>query len=198
MWFWWYLRGETQSTRVSVSNLFRRIPASESAAVQFSRKCGFSLTLITNWSFFQTHSALFQVCGSDGISYSNECKLRAEACERKKNIVVRYQGLCSKYWYCKHCLSSISARSLCDFSCVYYPHQCLRRLLSWCSTQVKFFSPCLFLFFNHQLILFVFEQNFFQPRWRLIKPMVFGLSLPHILFSVSPNVTQESESVLSS
>ncbi|GBN89747.1 hypothetical protein AVEN_197574-1 [Araneus ventricosus] len=36
------------------------------------------------------------VCGTDGISYINECKLNKEACEQRKKIAVAYQGLCSK------------------------------------------------------------------------------------------------------
>ncbi|XP_049859023.1 agrin-like [Schistocerca gregaria] len=34
------------------------------------------------------------VCASDGISYGNGCKLRAEACRRGRRIVALYQGLC--------------------------------------------------------------------------------------------------------
>ncbi|PRD20193.1 UNVERIFIED_CONTAM: Turripeptide Lol9.1 [Trichonephila clavipes] len=36
------------------------------------------------------------VCGTDGISYTNKCKLRREACEQKTEIAVAYSGLCSK------------------------------------------------------------------------------------------------------
>lgn len=38
------------------------------------------------------------VCGSDGISYGNECKLRLEACQHRRQISVLYVGLCSKYF----------------------------------------------------------------------------------------------------
>lgn len=36
------------------------------------------------------------VCGSDGISYGNDCKLRLEACQHMRDITVLYNGLCSK------------------------------------------------------------------------------------------------------
>jgi hypothetical protein len=42
----------------------------------------------------------WQVCGSDGVSYGNECKLRLENCEARKNTTVLHQGLCSE-----HCFS---------------------------------------------------------------------------------------------
>ncbi|XP_065165658.1 agrin-like isoform X4 [Atheta coriaria] len=42
-------------------------------------------------------SAEFEpVCGSDGVSYGNECKLLREACLRRKEIAVLYKGPCSE------------------------------------------------------------------------------------------------------
>ncbi|GFW86533.1 hypothetical protein TNCV_4333171 [Trichonephila clavipes] len=34
------------------------------------------------------------VCGSDGISYTNECKMKRESCEERKEISIAYMGLC--------------------------------------------------------------------------------------------------------
>nr|XP_042908817.1 agrin-like [Parasteatoda tepidariorum] len=34
------------------------------------------------------------VCGTDGISHTNECKMRREGCEQRKEIKVAYSGLC--------------------------------------------------------------------------------------------------------
>ena len=39
------------------------------------------------------------VCGSDGISYGNECKLRLEACQHHRDITLLYKGLCSKSYH---------------------------------------------------------------------------------------------------
>ncbi|KAG8193223.1 hypothetical protein JTE90_005570 [Oedothorax gibbosus] len=35
------------------------------------------------------------VCGTDGISYTNNCRLRKEACQQKTEIAVAYSGLCT-------------------------------------------------------------------------------------------------------
>lgn len=37
------------------------------------------------------------VCGSDGITYGNECKLKLEACKHRRDIKVLYGEPCSKY-----------------------------------------------------------------------------------------------------
>ncbi|KAK3607077.1 hypothetical protein CHS0354_039132 [Potamilus streckersoni] len=34
------------------------------------------------------------VCGKDGMSYLNICKLKQENCEKKRNVEIEYQGLC--------------------------------------------------------------------------------------------------------
>ncbi|XP_076328006.1 agrin-like isoform X3 [Tachypleus tridentatus] len=44
-----------------------------------------------------TCSEEFQpVCGSDGILYSNPCKLKKESCERRTNIEIVYDGRCDR------------------------------------------------------------------------------------------------------
>ncbi|KAL1493054.1 hypothetical protein ABEB36_011193 [Hypothenemus hampei] len=35
------------------------------------------------------------VCGSDGISYGNECKLKLEACKHRRDITILYGGACN-------------------------------------------------------------------------------------------------------
>lgn len=42
----------------------------------------------------------YPVCGSDGITYSNKCKLRLEACKHQRNITLLYDGPCSKFHSC--------------------------------------------------------------------------------------------------
>lgn len=42
------------------------------------------------------------VCGTDGISYTNFCRLKQEGCQRKADIEVAYHGLCSKCWLVIH------------------------------------------------------------------------------------------------
>lgn len=37
------------------------------------------------------------VCGSDGISYGNRCKLQLEACRHRRHVQVLYDGPCSEY-----------------------------------------------------------------------------------------------------
>lgn len=50
------------------------------------------------------------VCGSDGISYGNECKLRLEGCKHRRDIRVLYDGPCSKWnlflFPSRYCLST--------------------------------------------------------------------------------------------
>lgn len=41
-------------------------------------------------------SQLSEVCGSDGITYANECKLRLESCITGKPIYQKYSGVCGK------------------------------------------------------------------------------------------------------
>lgn len=39
------------------------------------------------------------VCGSDGISYGNRCKLQLEACRHRRDVQVLYDGPCSEYFF---------------------------------------------------------------------------------------------------
>lgn len=39
------------------------------------------------------------VCGSNGVSYMNECKMKTENCEKSTNVTFAYAGLCDA---CKH------------------------------------------------------------------------------------------------
>ena len=50
---------------------------------------------VCNYVMYASNYVMFQVCGSDGISYVNECKLQAENCEKKTSVTVRQQGLCN-------------------------------------------------------------------------------------------------------
>lgn len=38
------------------------------------------------------------VCGSDSVSYTNECKLKRSACEQQKNIHIIHYGFCCKFF----------------------------------------------------------------------------------------------------
>ncbi|UYV77851.1 hypothetical protein LAZ67_15002578 [Cordylochernes scorpioides] len=50
------------------------------------------------------------VCGTDGISYTNECKLRREACEHSREVSVAHTGLCGKF-LCFPSLNALPTRS---------------------------------------------------------------------------------------
>lgn len=42
----------------------------------------------------QSGGVYFQVCASDGRTYSNECKMRKAACEAGVTLFVKYNGIC--------------------------------------------------------------------------------------------------------
>ncbi|XP_020299873.1 agrin-like isoform X1 [Pseudomyrmex gracilis] len=66
-----------------------------------------------------TCPAEFQpVCGDDGISYGNECKLRLEACQHRREIRILYQGQCNgcekkKCEFYSECESDSSGEAKC-------------------------------------------------------------------------------------
>ena len=37
------------------------------------------------------------VCGSDGVTYPNECALKAKACKHRKMIALVNKGICRKF-----------------------------------------------------------------------------------------------------
>lgn len=39
------------------------------------------------------------VCGTDGVTYTNPCRLRYESCRHNKSLSIVYKGLCSKSIY---------------------------------------------------------------------------------------------------
>nr|XP_050849942.1 agrin-like isoform X3 [Vespula vulgaris] len=107
-----------------------------------------------------TCPAEFQpVCGDDGISYGNECKLRLEACQHRREIRVLYQGLCNgcENKKCEHyaeCESDSAgeAKCVCPTKCensgkeptdkvcgsdgVTYENECALKKVS-CTTQTE-------------------------------------------------------------
>lgn len=45
----------------------------------------------------QCPSAVRAICGDDGKTYPNKCRLEATSCQLKKRIEVKRKGACSKY-----------------------------------------------------------------------------------------------------
>ncbi|GJQ68230.1 hypothetical protein Trydic_g10765 [Trypoxylus dichotomus] len=93
------------------------------------------------------------VCGSDGISYGNQCKLRLEACKHRREIRVLYDGPCNDcenkkcgfYSTCEsdggaegHCVCPLSCTNdekliktpVCGTDVITYPNECELRIAS--------------------------------------------------------------------
>ncbi|KAL2726425.1 agrin-like isoform X1, partial [Vespula squamosa] len=41
-----------------------------------------------------------QVCGSDDVTYTNQCHLRQASCQKRKNTRIKHEGACVMPWQC--------------------------------------------------------------------------------------------------
>lgn len=73
------------------------------------------------------------VCGTDGKTYSNECRLRKEACRMMRDIKILHDGRCDGIVFMSNLIALLSYQhskiiglltniSLIDHSCVIIPY----------------------------------------------------------------------------
>ncbi|XP_054266356.1 agrin-like [Macrosteles quadrilineatus] len=83
------------------------------------------------------------ICGSDGISYGNECKLRLQSCQHMRNISIVHSGLCGGCEN-KHCeyYSVCESDSQGEAQCI-CNHKCLEEENKVCGTDnVTYKNEC--------------------------------------------------------
>ena len=63
-----------------------------------------------------------QVCGTDGVTYLNECEMRLASCQKQQYIVIESEGSCGKSAVCRMTLQLNTS----EFYSLWIPYQTLR------------------------------------------------------------------------